>query len=339
MTAPVYLYTGPEFGDRNAAVEKIRLAVKKTFEFVDEYLFYATETPVAEVITLLQSGSLFSNAVFIVFRGAESIKRKDDVDMIASWVKTVTKDSAILVLVSDEISVDQKIDKVVPASNKKVFWEMFEDRKIPWLQGFFSQNGYTVGEDAAENILDMVENNTEELRSECSRFFLCYPKGREITSDDVDAILSHNRDESAFTLFNEMTLHNELPSKLENSLAILQKIRLSKDCSSVMILSGLTVCFRRLAVWQKLHATGKTDDFSFKINGFSSKKARTQYNEASHMWSLGQTAAILALISLTDMEIRSGGTLLEDLLLQKLIYEIVIKKGSLNAEYESADIF
>ena len=39
-------------------------------------------------------------------------------------------------------------------------------------------------------------------------------------------------------------------------------------------------------------------------------------------------AAILSLLASTDMEIRSGGNQLEDILLQKMLYEIVIKKGA-----------
>jgi DNA polymerase III subunit delta len=336
MDTPLYLYTGPEFGERNAAVQSVKDAMKKKYSILDEYLFYAAETSVSEVLTLLQSGSLFSSASCVVLRTAEIIKKKEDIEMISVWAKTAADTPAALILVSDEISVDAKLDKIVPASHKKVFWEMFEDRKIPWLTDFFRKNGYSVSSDAAGDILDMIENNTEELRSECSRFFLLFPKGHEVTSVDVDAVLSHNREESAFTLFDAMSSADSPGRKFELSLDVLQKIRLSKDSSSVMIIAGLTSCFRRLEVWHKLNASGQTDDFNLKINGFSSRKARTQYGRASQIWSPGQTAAILADLSSADMSIRSGGALIEDTILQKLIYEIVVKKGAACAEYETA---
>lgn len=333
MTAPIYLFTGPEFGERNDSVKSLKDAMKKKFGSVDDYLYYASETPVSEILTILQSESLFTSASCVVYRGAELLKKKEDVDMLASWVKSVQKDSAELILVSDEIFVDPKLDKLVPQANKRVFWEMFEDRKIPWLNDFFRKAGYSVTPEAAEDILDMVENNTESLKAECSRFFACFPKGHEVTSADADALLAHNREENAFTLFNEMTSSEEPSRVLENSLGILQKIRLSKDSASFMLIAGLTSCFRRLEVWHKLHSGGYPDESVLKMNGFTSKKARTQYGNASRVWSSGQTAAILALLAAADMDIRSGGSALEDTVLQKLLYEIIIKKGASCAEY------
>jgi DNA polymerase III subunit delta len=336
MDVPLYLYTGPEFGERNAAVQAVKDAMKKKYGVLDEYLFYTTDTPVSRVMTILQSGSLFTSACCIVLRSAEEIKKKEDIDMIAAWAKTAEGSASVLILVSDEISVDTRLDKAVPASHKKVFWEMFEDRKIPWITDFFRRNGYSVDDDAAADILDMVENNTEELRSECSRFFMIFPKGHKVISDEVDAVLAHNRAESAFSLFDTMSSADPPYRKLELSLDVLQKIRLSKDSSSVMIIAGLASCFRRLEIWHKLNASGQNNDFNLKINGFSSRKAKSQYSRASQIWSSGQTAAILAELASTDMDIRSGGTLIEDTLLQKLVYEIVVKRGVSCAEYQTS---
>lgn len=337
--AAVYLYTGPEFGERNDAVEKIRAQTKKKFGDAEEYLFYATETSIGEIVSLLQSGSLFSSAKFVLVKAAEVIKKKDDVETLVSWIDTSNDESSVLVLVSDEISIEKKIDSAINAANKKVFWEMFEDRKIPWLKNYFSQNGYRINTEACEYILELVENNTQALRNECSRFFLLMPQGTEITVDDVENLLEHNREESAFTLFATMTQmagSTDVSKTLESCLEILQKIRLSKNSSSVMILAGLSSCFRKLSLWQKLSSEGKTDDFSLKINGFSSKKMKSQYSAANRIWNSGQTAAIRALIADTDMAIRSGGTLMEQTLLSRLIIEIVAKRGSSCAEYETS---
>ena len=58
------------------------------------------------------------------------------------------------------------------------------------------------------------------------------------------------------------------------------------------------------------------------------------HKNAAKVWSLPQTTAILAILAATDAEIRSNGTFMEDLLLQKMLYEIVVKKGSRIAVYE-----
>ena len=78
MTPPVYLFTGPEFGERNDAIENLKNSVSKKFGSVDNYLFYASETPVNEFMSVLQNESLFSEATFITVKNAETIKKKDE---------------------------------------------------------------------------------------------------------------------------------------------------------------------------------------------------------------------------------------------------------------------
>ena len=346
MAAPVYLYSGPELGGRNAAVDAVKAALKKKYGASDEFVYYTADTRLEDVISQLRTESLFVPATCIVLRGAESIKRKEDIALLSDWIASVTpsaknkapRDSSVLVLVSDEISVDAKLDKLIPKENKKVFWELDAERKEAWLHDFFRKNGYALAPDAADTILELVENNTEELRSECSRFFLCFPQGHTVTSDDVEQLLAHNREESAFTLFDALADAAEPPQKrLEGALLILQKILLTKGSNAVMLIAGLASCFRRLAAWHALHAGGAyVDEFTLKTSGFASKKARSQYSRAARVWTAGQCMAVIALLSKTDMEIRSMGAAFTETQLSLLLYEIVIKRGASACGYELA---
>lgn len=337
MPASIYLFVGPEFGERNDKIDSVKADLKREFGEIDEFLFYATDIKVSEVVNQLSSESLFSTGTCIVLKNAEIIKKKDEIEMIGAWIKSCTIKSNVLILVSDETSVDSKLDKLIPKENKKIFWEMFENRKEDWIRNFFQKNGYKIAPDVASLILDMVENNTEALRSECSRFFFCFPKDHVITSQDVEQILAHNREENAFTLFDAMSESGVNPTKrFENSLLVLQKILLSKSSGgTVMLLSGLVSCFRKLAVWHSIHSNGNyPSDIDLKASGFASKKAQTQYSNASRVWNYPQCAAIIALLGQTDMDIRSGGTAFQDTQLFLLIYEIVIKKGVSCSKYE-----
>ncbi|EID86450.1 DNA polymerase III, delta subunit [Treponema sp. JC4] len=328
MAGQIYLYTGPEFGERNEAVDAVKAGLKKKFGDIDEHLFYLQETPFGQIMTILQSGTLFSNGVCVVCKGAELLKKKDDLAMISDWLDGNPDDSSVLILVSDEVSVDSKLDKLVPAQNKKKFWEMFDNQKVPWLTKFFQKNGYRINQDAAELILDMIENNTQALKNECSRFFIVFPKDHTVTVDDVEKVLTHNREESAFTLFNQISQSGEpVQKRFENGISILQKIRLSKENSSVMLIAGLASCFRKLVLWHKVCDNGMPDSFTLKVNGFSSVPMQNQYKSAAKIWNDKQATAILAILASADMEIRSGGALMEDILLEKMLYEIVIKRG------------
>ncbi len=345
MAVPVYLLAGPEIGERNDFAEKIKADVKKKFGSSEEYLFYAADTRIQDVVAQLRTESLFDPATVIVLRGAEQIKLKDDIALLGEWISSVTpsadnkspSDSSVLILVSDETSVDSKLEKIIPKENKKIFWEMYEDRKESWVQNFFRKNGYSVTPDAIATILDMVENNTEELRNECSRFFLCFPKDHAITPEDVEQILAHNREESAFTLFDAMADSEvSVHKRLENALQILQKILLTKNNNAVMLIAGLASCFRRLSAWHRIHAGGvSVDELTLKQSGFAAKSARIQYSKASRVWTNGQTSAIIALLSKSDMEIRSMGSAFLETQLTLMLYEIIVKHGSYAASYET----
>lgn len=316
-TSPIFLYTGPEFGKRNDAVEAVKASHKKQFGVIDEHSFYLLETPFSEVMTILQSGTLFSDGVCVVCRNAELIKKKDEIQMIADWLENPDP-SAVLILVSDEVSVDSKLEKLVPTANRKKFWEMFESDKLPWVTSYFSKNGYRIQQSAAKLILELIENNTQALAAECSRFFVVFPKDHEITEADVDSVLTHSREENVFSLFRQISDNTLSPQvRLEKGISILQKIRLSKENSSVMIIGGLASCFRKLEDW---HKRGEA--------AIPQAMLQKQYRGAAKVWTIGQTAAILAVLASTDMEIRSGGSQMEDVLLQKMLYEIIIKNGA-----------
>ena len=322
--APIYLFTGPEFGNRNEAASSVIAAHKKKFGVIDEHSFYLLETPFSQVMTILQSGTLFSDGVCVICKNADLIKKKEDIQMISDWLKNPDP-TAILILISDEVSVDKKLEALVPAANKKIFWEMYENDKFSWVMNYFSKNGYRIQQSAARLIIELVENNTQSFANECSRFFILFPKDHEITEEDVDSVLTHSREENVFSLFREISNNKSSAQvRFEKGLQILQKIRLSKENSSVAIIGGLSYSFSNLMVW---HRDGP--------QAISSKYVQKQCQPAANVWSKGQTAAILAIIASKDMEIRIGGSQMEDVLLQKMLYEIVIKNGARISEFES----
>ncbi|MBR1638192.1 MAG: DNA polymerase III subunit delta [Treponema sp.] len=313
---PVYLFTGPEFGERTESVESVKSSFIKKFSAVDEHHIYLLETSFSEVMAILQSGTLFSDAVLVICHNAELIKKKDDIKMLSDWLENA-ESTSLLILLSDDVMMDAKLEKIIPPSNRKKFWELSEDKLFPWLQNYFRKNGYSITPEAAQLMLDMTETNTQALKTEAERFFVCFQKEHKITEEDVESILTHNREENVFSLFAAIANPSmDSAARFEKGITILQKIRLSKENSSIMIIAGLASCFRTLMKW---HDIGES-----AVRGITLQK---QYRGASRIWSKGQTAAVLAVLASTDMEIRSGRSPVEDILLQKMLYEVIMKKG------------
>jgi DNA polymerase-3 subunit delta len=329
----VYLFTGQEAGEKKTAIEEIKKALKKKAGNVDEYTFYASETSVADIVLLLQNESLFASARFALVHNAELIKNKEDIEPLKTWITESSASAgslSVLVLESAENKIDKKLENLVPEENCRIFYEMFDNKKEEWLRNFFAKAGYRVENDAIDTILGMIENNTEALAAECSRYFLCYTKDHAITSDDAESLLMHNREESAFTLFDALADFSAPPvARLENALAIMQKIRGTKDGAPQKIIPGLAWCFRKIADWRALHTEHPNPSpLDYKIAGFSARRAQTQYGNASRIWNERQTVDCLALIADAEAQTRFTGGDAQDALLETMLYALVIKNGT-----------
>lgn len=328
MAIPAFLYTGQEFGQKNDAIEVLNKNHAKKYGNIDKYSFYATETKLNDIFSLLQNGSLFSSGSFAIIKNAESIKNKEDIALISEWAEIAKKDaSTCIVFVSDENTVDKKLSNLIPKENQKVFWELFENQKESFVQNFFRSMGLKIESDAIESVLDLVENNTEAIKRHCERFAYLFPQGSLISQKNVEDVLVHTREESAFTLFDALAEANQdEKERLSSSLDILQNILQSKSRAGIQIIAGLTYSFRKLAAWHQLHENSYPSDFDLKIKGFSSKRSQAQYRKAQSLWAPQDLSLVLALLSKTDMELRSANAALEETIMTSLIYAICKKR-------------
>lgn len=331
MNIPLWLFTGPELGERNEALNALKKTAEKKYGQLDRHLFYAADTPLSVILDTVQNGSLFADARFVVVKNAEALKKKDDIQALTDWAgQTGNHSNAFLVLISDEISIDKKIEALIPKEQKKIFWELFENKKQEWVRRFFAQAHIEIDREAVATLLELVENNTEALKTACSHIGLFFEPGTVLDTDSVERLLAHNKEETAFSLFDALSKDN-----FEYALTIRQKLMLSKESSPVQLIAGLTYCFRRLRDWHNHAQTGQLDEFSLKKIGFTSKKAIEQYRRASSLWDMQSVHRIISLLNRTDMQIRAMGHELAAVMLDACLYSIAGKQGVPLAEYAS----
>jgi DNA polymerase-3 subunit delta len=306
----VFCFLGPELGEKLDALEALRSGLSPHAE---ETSFYAGETSLQEIVSVIQNGSLFSDERLFIIKSAELIKKKDDVELLVSCIKRPPENTTI-VLVSEEIKLDRRIEEAVPKEHKTIFWELFENKKTEWLVSFFRREGRRIDNSGIETILEMVENNTDALRRECRRLILFLDKDKTVTGADVERCLSHAREESAFTLFAAIARGN-----LQRSLEIVRSLTGARE--SVQSITGtLAWCFRKLRDYLALCASGSANDFELKKIGLSSSKTRTDYQEAAKRWPRADGA--LALLGEYEYLFRSSGSAWEEILMDRLIIKL-----------------
>jgi DNA polymerase-3 subunit delta len=226
-------------------------------------------------------------------------------------------------LLSDELKLASGLDDAVPKTNRQIFYEMFEREKFEWLSLFFKKEGFNIDKDSIAAILELVENNTTALKRECSRLINFLDKSEPVKTEAIEKWLSHNRDESAFTLFSRIA-SGDISKALE-SMAVM----LAAKESAQSILAGLSWCFRKLldyiALLETPGAYGEISGFELKKIGLSSPKAKEDYAAAAHRYTGEDAEACLAVTAEYDMLLRSPVAALENLLMDRYILALFRK--------------
>lgn len=329
MSSPIYLFTGPEIGERNIAIAKIKDILSKQYGALDLHNIYAGLTPISQVLSILQTGSLFNNAICVVLNNAHEITKKDEIEAITNWVNSSMSFPSFLILTSDEISISKSLENIVPKAQKQIFWELFENKKREWISRFFAKEKMRITEEAIDSILEMVENNTEMLKTSCSHLVLFFDEGKNIEAEDIELLLSHTKEETPFSLFDSIISLN-----LPQSLGIAEKLMQIKNTSPIQIIAGLTFCFRRLLDWHAIiKENNGFNEMAVKTKGFTSKTAIEQYKRAGKNFTTKDTERILSLLNSIDFEMRLTGGSFQNILLEHLVYLIVAKRGVMVSKY------
>ncbi|MDR0494842.1 MAG: DNA polymerase III subunit delta [Treponema sp.] len=317
MTTNGYIFLGPEIGKKRDAIEAVRKKTAGAAEkSVDETVFYAGETSSVEIANSVQNHSLFAAPRLFIIKNAELIKKKEETALIASCMRELDSETA-LVLCSDEFKLATGLDDCVPKENRKVFYELFENEKSEWVRSFFAREGYRIDPDGVDTILELVENNTDAMRRECSRLILFLPKEKPATAEEIEKWLSHSREESAFSLFSRIA-----SGDISRSVESLHALLAARE-SATGILATLAWCFKKLRDYLVLAANGgESNNFELKKIGLSSPKARSDYASAARRYNAAAADACLALTAEYDILTRANGAAFESVLMDAYVIKI-----------------
>ena len=263
----LHMLLGPEKGQKDQYLDNLKKALKKKYgEEPESHRFYPFDTDMSQIISILRNGSLFSSHKMAVILNCEEVKKAGDIKMMAQFCQNLP-DDVTLVFLSDSVTVDKKLAAVVPASQKKIFWEMFDNQKMGWVQKYFSDQGMKIEVPAVTVLLEMVENNTSDLKEACQKLSFYFNIGDVIQEEDIDNFVYHSKEENVFTLFEKILLKD-----LGGTLEVFSKITLSGDTDLVYLLSGLMRQIRRLLKVKGALAEGEALQTAFQMYDVRGKK-------------------------------------------------------------------
>lgn len=319
---PGYLLLGPENGEKGSFIKSLKQEIaQSTGGNPEEHRFYPFETDLREIIGILRNGSLFADFKIVTVYQVETITKKGDIELLLEYM-TRPAEGSLLLLISDEVRVDKRLNDTFPKNGKKIFWEMFENKKHEWVVSLFKKNGKKIGTEAVELILELISNNTLDLHRECRRLIVYYRDKDEIDPEDIETFLYHSKEENVFSLFDKIA-----EKDLEGALEISEKLALTGEAKPVQLLAGLLWQFKRLQfIGYRLQANFSIEEAGRK-GGIFGKKALATYAKAARNYPVPAVERIISLVSTYDFLVRETRTEMSDLLFSLFLYCCIQKNG------------
>lgn len=327
----VYLLLGPEEGvKREFLLDLKNRVLKEAGGNLEEFRYYPFEIAMAEVVSRIQNGSLFSNQKWVVIPQVETVKQGEAAVLGAYCAKPAEDTTLALLSSGTDRDIAKAISKNIPKAQVKIFWELFENQKQNWIRSFFQKWNIQINEDTVELILELVENNTWELRRECEKLALFFGEGRKLSRDDVDHYIYHSKEENVFTLFDRFA-----GGEFIRALEVLNKIGLSGEFQPVQLLGGLLWQFKRLhslSLQVEGHIPFEEACRKLRIMG---KRMQRIYRQAQQRYSSRDVERIIAQAEKTDGSLREGSGSAQGLILEMFLYYAVEKKGRIPEPFRS----
>ncbi|MGH4039046.1 MAG: DNA polymerase III subunit delta [Sphaerochaeta sp.] len=342
MTNKVYLLLGPEKGQKQEKINQIRSDLNKQFgEEIEFSKYYAFDDNNDQMYIDLNNNSLFSSHSLIVLYNIDSLKSAD-VDNLLRYLQH-PNESSTFILDSDEFSLKSPASKIATKLKKEttIFWGLQENQLFGWIKSFFRNENLMIDDNAIQYILDQTDNDTLELKIICNQlaFYFCVNQKRDIiTEDEIETFVHHSKSENAFSLFEAIAECN-LRDALEIATVLLER----DNTARFTLVPGLLWSFRRLtSVAQQLsmgyspsQALSKAKVFD-RANAVRSRKDQGIYSKALKNYSYKDCKRILEVLLEADIEIRSANTDIVQLYVERLIYSIIVKKGTKATELKVA---
>ncbi len=326
--APSYLLMGPEEGEKGEFIASIKQALTQVDPSLEIHTIYPWETGMSELAGILKNGSLFSSWKLVILRNGEQVKREEG-KILGEYLKNPAPEVCLIITTSNlEKDISKPVASAIPKDRKKIFWELFENQKRAWLTKYFRGKEIEVSPEGMELILDLVENNTKEMRAACDQLSLFFGPGSCIGEEDVDTFIHHSREENVFTLFGKMADLDFI-----SSLETLRKLMLSGENNPIQLYAGLLWQFKRLLKLSSMtDLQYSVEDACMKI-GIRGKKNQESYRRANSHYSTGELKRIILLISRFDALVRETRAEMQSLLMELFLYYTILKKGELPEAY------
>lgn len=340
MVAPVYLLLGPETGEKQERIKAIRNQITQENGSAPElHHYYPTDDGwEGQLYQNLTTVGFFASWQLVILSQVELLGAKES-KQLADFLKPLLAPKpapyqATLILVSDATYLREGkiLQTTIPKDLTATFYEMFDDRKEEWIRSYFHRHGLSITPDGISTLLDMVENNTTELKIAANQLILFWQlekRSAPVDGEAIETYMANTKEEDAFTLFPAI-----MERDLKGSIRILQQIfALGDSRTSFNLYSQLLYQFRKLLSIEEIYQQTHSENEAFRNAQVFGKNAavftpkdKGTYKKALASYSLDQARQALSCMEDADIPLKGAGDM-SMTVWEQLLATIILHNG------------
>lgn len=196
-----YLLLGKDRGLKNDKIVELKKRFKQANPNGEIIKYYADDkNDIKNFFSNISEASLFSSDnSFYIIENANKLTEND----IKTLKKVTENSNDFIILNSDENKVSSSLSNLFEKTNTFIFYEMFENQKVPFLKAEAAKRGLKLEDSAASLLLTLRDNDTLMLRKSLDEILLFIQTEnleKNITTTLLYDFLNHDKEESGFTV-------------------------------------------------------------------------------------------------------------------------------------------
>jgi DNA polymerase-3 subunit delta len=178
------------------------------------FRFDTAETPVEAAVEEADAMPFFVSRKLVVVRdetvlasGGKEGRLQHDVDRLIAYLRKPCETSVLLLVVhSDKLDERRKAVKLLKEMDAVIEFAELEGRDlVRWIMRRVSQQGRTIGEDAAEALIRRAGTHLQSLAAETDKLCLYAGPGGTVTREHVEALTAPVLEDDVFALIDALT--------------------------------------------------------------------------------------------------------------------------------------
>ncbi|MEK6742030.1 MAG: DNA polymerase III subunit delta [Nitrospirota bacterium] len=300
---PLYLFFGEEeFLVQEAVDLIISKAVDPGARDFNFNTVYCKGSSGNEIVNLAQTFPFMSERRLVIAKEIEALKA-GDLEELVTYLKSPSP-TTCLVMISNQLKYEKKaVISAVEANGAAVrFYALLDGEMLGWIDRWARQRGLAIQRDAAQYVWQTLGNDLQAISNELEKTAIYIKVRKNITYDDVKAVVGDFRDYTPFDLAAALGAKNR-----EKAFLILSRL-VQEGAAPVGLLGSIAWNFRRLMQVKAMEFAGTgLDEGMKKLRPPVIFHQAAAFKEQVRSYSLAELEMAFEVLLNADKAMKSSG--------------------------------